>query len=621
MNLGLRGKLFLLSGILIFVCILTGVLGYFFNSRVVKSYDSIASVNLPNLKSILIAQSEARSARMYLYMLSTPNISKDMRERAFKRFEENFAEYDKELKQYASMPFGPGEEEIWKDLEPKAQKMRDLSFKALELAKKVENDANEELNRKIMIDFMIKELNPAATDYIKGINAIVEYQANWAKENLAKAQKDEKDSKVIMVILILGMTFAGFLFAFFMARDLTDKFKKISNSLNAAGNEVSQASTQVATASQQLSQAVHEQAASIQETAASLEELTSTIAKNSDTSKDAEKISSKSKDSATHGREVVGEMMKSMDEINVSNQKIAEQVEKSNKEIAEIVKVITEIGNKTKVINDIVFQTKLLSFNASVEAARAGENGKGFAVVAEEVGNLAQMSGKAANEISSMLDESIHKVSSIVKDSQEQVTKLITDGSVKLTKGNEIAKECGEVFNEIFDEISHINTMSNEISMASEEQTKGVQEINSAVSNLDLATQQNASVSQQSAAAAEQLSRQAESLKAMVSELLGVVDGNAKNNFQSNISTHIKKAEPSKTKVEMSHARATKEAPVTKKVEPKKPLTEFKKPTVKLVEKTEEKKIEIKKDTFKNNSKKGELTIPSSDDERFEDVV
>ena len=60
----------------------------------------------------------------------------------------------------------------------------------------------------------------------------------------------------------------------------------------------------------------------------------------------------------------------------------------SNKEIQEIVKVIAEIGNKTKVINDIVFQTKLLSFNASVEAARAGENGKGFAVVAEEVGKL-----------------------------------------------------------------------------------------------------------------------------------------------------------------------------------------------------------------------------------------
>jgi methyl-accepting chemotaxis protein len=87
---------------------------------------------------------------------------------------------------------------------------------------------------------------------------------------------------------------------------------------------------------------------------------------------------------------------------------------KSNDEISSIVKVIAEIGDKTKVINDIVFQTKLLSFNASVEAARAGEQGKGFAVVAEEVGNLATMSGKAAEEISSMLGDSMGKVELIV---------------------------------------------------------------------------------------------------------------------------------------------------------------------------------------------------------------
>jgi methyl-accepting chemotaxis protein len=76
------------------------------------------------------------------------------------------------------------------------------------------------------------------------------------------------------------------------------------------------------------------------------------------------------------------------------------QINYSNEQMSEIVKVIQEIETKTKVINDIVFQTKLLSFNASVEAARAGEQGKGFAVVAEEVGNLAQMSGNAAKEIS-----------------------------------------------------------------------------------------------------------------------------------------------------------------------------------------------------------------------------
>lgn len=102
-------------------------------------------------------------------------------------------------------------------------------------------------------------------------------------------------------------------------------------------------------------------------------------------------------------------MIHSITEISESNDRIMSQVADGNRKISEIVQVISEIGNKTKVINDIVFQTKLLSFNASVEAARAGEHGKGFAVVAEEVGNLAQMSGNAAKEISDMLNGSVSR--------------------------------------------------------------------------------------------------------------------------------------------------------------------------------------------------------------------
>ena len=70
---------------------------------------------------------------------------------------------------------------------------------------------------------------------------------------------------------------------------------------------------------------------------------------------------------------------------------------------------------KTQVINDIVFQTQLLSFNASIEAAKAGVHGKGFSVVAEEVGKLAVLSGTAASEISEILKESSKTISTTMK--------------------------------------------------------------------------------------------------------------------------------------------------------------------------------------------------------------
>lgn len=126
-------------------------------------------------------------------------------------------------------------------------------------------------------------------------------------------------------------------------------------------------------------------------------------------------------------------MLNSIDEISQSNDSIADQTRQNNEKINEIVKLISDIGNKTKVINEIVFQTKLLSFNASVEAVRVGEYGKGFAVVAEEVGNLAnKMSGNAAKEISSLLDESQRKTAQIVKETESKVDELIKKFMKKL---------------------------------------------------------------------------------------------------------------------------------------------------------------------------------------------
>src|SRR5262249_25320683 len=145
--------------------------------------------------------------------------------------------------------------------------------------------------------------------------------------------------------------------------------------------------------SESLSSSTTEQAAALQETATSVDELSATISKNSENAQDSSETSRKSQGVASRGQDKMKEMAQAIVEIQGSTTEMAKQVEASNQEIGEITKVIHEIGNRTQVINDIVFQTKLLSFNASVEAARAGEHGKGFAVVAEEVGNLATMSG------------------------------------------------------------------------------------------------------------------------------------------------------------------------------------------------------------------------------------
>ncbi|MBX3040342.1 MAG: hypothetical protein KF789_06495, partial [Bdellovibrionaceae bacterium] len=254
---------------------------------------------------------------------------------------------------------------------------------------------------------------------------------------------------------------------------------------------------------QELSQATTQQASSLEETAAALEELSSMVAKNLDNAKGTAQVSEESKDSAAKGHSTVGQMIVSMGDIR-----------KSNDQISEIVKVIGDIDAKTKVINDIVFQTKLLSFNASVEAARAGEQGRGFAVVAEEVGKLAQMSGNAAKEISGLLSESIHKVESIVHDSKG-----------KVSSGEAWTQECGGILEEIVGNVSRVSTMASEISLASDEQSRGVQEISKAMTELDQVTQKNATTSEKCAVAAEQLSQQSQTLNKTVEQLVHVLSG------------------------------------------------------------------------------------------------
>jgi methyl-accepting chemotaxis protein len=223
------------------------------------------------------------------------------------------------------------------------------------------------------------------------------------------------------------------------------------------------------------------------------------------------------------------EMIRAIQEIDQSNNDLKQAVDTSNQELASIVTLIGDIESKTKVINDIVFQTRLLSFNASVEAARAGEQGKGFSVVAEEIGSLAQLSGNAAREISEMLASSTKKVETIAHATKTRVETLLESGSKKMETGLKTARDCQDVLKEIAESVSKVSSMVQEITSASTEQARGVAEITQAISQLEHATQQNSAVSRQSATASEDLAGQSAVVHDLVKELVQLVEGGSSN--------------------------------------------------------------------------------------------
>ena len=211
---------------------------------------------------------------------------------------------------------------------------------------------------------------------------------------------------------------------------------------------------------------------------------------------------------ADKGTETASALSRAINDIIAGNEKIHRQVELSNQQLGNIVNVIREIDSKTKVINDIVFQTKLLSFNASVEAARAGEHGKGFAVVAEEVGNLARMSGKAAEEISTMLSVNVLNVERVIHETQNSVGKMIKENMVFVERGATEAKACGVAFSAMREQIRKVDELSSNIAIASKEQAIGVENISKSMDHLNQILTNNSRITQETFATSDDLGNQ-----------------------------------------------------------------------------------------------------------------
>ncbi|TDP54049.1 methyl-accepting chemotaxis sensory transducer with Cache sensor [Bacteriovorax stolpii] len=325
-------------------------------------------------------------------------------------------------------------------------------------------------------------------------------------------------ASVLAIAVILVTLFSGY---------LTKTLITVSSKINHGAQAFRDSSTSINASSLEVSSRTDTSAAALQQTSASLEEISSMIKKSSDNMATLQTIAQTSKSNVNVGKKSLQEMMESLNTINENNKNINQQVENSNNDIANIVNLIHEISDKTKIINDIVFQTKLLSFNASVEAARAGENGKGFAVVAEEVGNLATMSGKASEEISQILSKSTNRVQEIVTKTKANIAPLM-DASVKnLNHGFGIAEDCSKTFDLIVTDSETINSMVGETFVAFKEQNIAVEEITKAVTDLDLLTQQNAQSAKSNVEHAESLTKEANDLGEVTAELTYIINGRA----------------------------------------------------------------------------------------------
>jgi len=170
------------------------------------------------------------------------------------------------------------------------------------------------------------------------------------------------------------------------------------------------------------------------------------------------------------------------------------RMQQLTKVVNEVEAYSTQMQAIMQTMNDIVFQTNLLSLNASVEAARAGVHGRGFAVVAEMVRNLSITSKQSADETSNLIEQSLQKI-------KESVT---------------YANDANTAFGTLVTDIGKVTELIVNISDASQKQVHNVQNIRQNVENIYNVSQSNAAMSEQLAAATEELTSQNDVLNKVI---------------------------------------------------------------------------------------------------------
>nr|WP_106778962.1 methyl-accepting chemotaxis protein [Lysinibacillus timonensis] len=251
--------------------------------------------------------------------------------------------------------------------------------------------------------------------------------------------------------------------------ELSHNFNVMVSNIKRLVNEIITASEKVASSSEQLTASSEETAHSTEQIAASIQ----TIASNTETQAE---ITVNTKDVITGISKGISNISSNIEETNIITEKaviaaksgtkviedsinqmktVDEKTNVASSTINALGKKSNEIGDIISVITNIADQTNLLALNAAIEAARAGEYGKGFAVVAEEVRKLAEQSSQASGQIRELIKQIQLEITASIS--------AINEGSIAVNDGKSLVEQAGVEFEQIALSISNVSEQMHKV--------------------------------------------------------------------------------------------------------------------------------------------------------------
>lgn len=327
------------------------------------------------------------------------------------------------------------------------------------------------------------------------------------------------DIGFLAMYVIFGLIFMAFV------QMLLRPIERIIHHFHDTMDKVSAKSAQVSKSSEIIMRNLQQEGQAVNSTVAAADEISSMLSRGLALGENTSNLSKYNAISAQNGVKLMSAMSNKVKALTDANSTADRTIRDANSKVSNLLTVVNEIGNKTGVINDITFSTKLLSFNASVEAARAGEHGRGFAVVADEIGQLAGHTSQAAEEINHIVDSSTKNVTNTIEEASHQTDKILADVANELVSLTSSSTRCEKEFFAIVNAFEAVDSQIQELKSAISEQSKAVSDITQSMHQINDHTDSNMQASQSNAKLASELGTMSTDMRDSVVELEGLFFG------------------------------------------------------------------------------------------------